>query len=181
MVVDIACTSSTVPPLAEGATCDSAPGKQHVEVETTFGGELGASYLLELRVRGIWEPTNITGGAEPQEGAPFSVGGMVLPGSGDSASINYAQYMIEVESPRETYFLNDYNHVGHEIHKEDYPVTLPVDGGAKITVIVNDGNERIIANFPGEHFADVAPYEDTPSLGQLLRLDVLSVEAASAD
>jgi hypothetical protein len=44
---------------------------------------------------------------------------------------------------------------------------------------MNDGNEREIANFPKEMFADIPPYDQTPSLGQLLRLDVVSVEVVS--
>lgn len=177
LFIDAACDSATRAPLEEGATCNHPPGMQRIEKLATFGGAPGTSYKLTLRVRGIWEPTNVSGGMRPYEDVPFTIGGQVASGAGSSSdSINYQQYFIEIAEPKQTYWLNDYQYVAHDIHKEDYEASLTVAGGAQIKVVMNDGNEREIANFPKEMFADVPPYDKMPSLGQSLRLDVVSVE-----
>ena len=145
----------------------------------SFGGEAGTRYKVTLRVRGIWEPTHIAGGERPYQDVPFTVGGQVASGAGSSSdAINYQQYFIEVAAPKQTYWLNDHQYVAHDIHKQDYEASLTVAGGAMIKVVMNDGNEREIANFPEEKFDDVPPYDEMPSLGQSLRLDVVSVEVA---
>ena len=45
---------------------------------------------------------------------------------------------------------------------------------------MNDGNEREIANWTKDFFEGVPPYDAKPSLGQSLRLDVVSVTTGSA-
>lgn len=174
LFVDVPCDASTRPPLAAGATCQHSTGTQRIERQVEFGGESGTNYAVKLRVRGIWEPTNIAGGTKPDNSLPLTVGGMVASGN----PIDYQQYSIRVSEPPQTYWLNNYGRVAHEIFKEDYEVTLIVRGGSTITITMNDGNERQIANFPGEFFNDVPPYNQMPSLGQSLRLDVLQVDLA---
>lgn len=168
--------STSIPP-AEGATCDLS-GEQHEETIVTFGGDPEVTYEVTLRVRAIWEPTKIIDGDRPYSGTPFTVGGEVEPGTSDSAAINYQQFFISVESPEQTYFLNNYLYVGHDIYKADYEASILVQGGSEVRVVVNDGNERQIANFSEELFDDLPPYDETPTLGQFLRLDVVSVEVA---
>ena len=75
--------------------------------------------------------------------------------------------------PRADVWLN----VAHDIHKQDYQASLQVAGGAKLKVIMHDGNDHEIANWTQDLFADVPPYDKLPSLGQSLRLDVVSVVA----
>jgi len=180
LFIDATCDSATRAPLEMGATCNHSPNTQRIEKMVKLGGEAGKSYKVTLRVRGIWEPTQVTGGMHPDEDVPFTIGGQVAAGAGSSSdAINYQQYFIEVAEPKQTYWLNDHQYVAHDIHKEDYEATLTVAGGAQIKVVMNDGNEREIANFPKEMFADIPPYDKTPSLGQLLRLDVVSVEVVS--
>jgi hypothetical protein len=179
LFLDAQCEKNTPTPLADGATCNHPPNTQRIEKPVTFGGETGKNYQVKLRVRGIWEPTNITGGQKPDAKAPFTVGGKVTSGSGSSSdAINYQQYFIEVAEPKQTYWLNNYPNVGHVIHKEDYEATITVAGGAQLKVVMNDGNEREIANFPKELFSDLPPYDKQPSLGQSLRLDVVAVAPA---
>ena len=100
------------------------------------------------------------------------------PGTASSDAVNYQQYSIQVTEPKQTYWLNDHQYVAHDIHKEDYQATLQIAGGARVTVIMNDGNDHHIANFTKDYFNDVPPYDKTPSLGQSLRLDVVSVETS---
>ena len=176
LFLDRPCSENTSLPLETGATCDHLT-TQHVEESFSFGGEAGTLYSVTLRVRGIWEPTSISGGEQANEEVPFTVGGDVAMGSGsDSDAINYQQFFIEVDSPEQSYWLNNYGYVAHDIYKEDYEVSIVVEGGSTVRVIANDGNEREIANFPQEFFSDLPPYDETPTLGQFLRLDVLAVE-----
>jgi hypothetical protein len=179
LLIDRMCVEGTSLPLASGAVCDHRDSLLHTETNLTFGGDAATTYAVTLRVRGIWEPTNVDGGQQPVLDAPFIVGGDVAAGTGsDSDAINYQQFYIEVASPEQTYWLNNHDYVAHDIHKVDYEATLLIDGGSQVTVIANDGNERQIANYPQEYFADLPPYDQTPTLGQFLRLDVVEVAIA---
>lgn len=177
LFLDRPCEEGVMLPQPEGAVCTHR-NPLYVEEEITFGGEAGTTYSVTLRVRGIWEPTNIDGGEVPDDSIPYMVGGDVAPGGGDSAAINYQQFYIEVASPAQKYWLNEHNYVAHEIHKEDYEITIPIEAGATVTVVANDGNDREIANFRGEIFNDLPPYDQMPTPGQFLRLDVVDVMVA---
>lgn len=177
--LDRKCAAGVSLPQPTGAVCDHLDGVQHVEEEVTLGGDLGTTYSVTLRVRGIWEPTNIDGGEQPDGNIPYMIGGDVAAGSGsDSDAINYQQFFIVVSSPSQTYWLNEHDYVAHDIHKEDYEITIPIDGGATVTVVANDGNAREIANFNEEIFEDLPPYDQMPTVGQFLHLAVLGVEVA---
>ncbi|KYF67476.1 hypothetical protein BE11_36035 [Sorangium cellulosum] len=169
LFVDAPCDPSTPLPLARMATCNHPPGTQRIEKQVTFGGDPGTTYSVKLRVRGIWEPTDIVGGEMPMK--PFMIGGSIGPGD----AINYQQYSIEVSEPRQTYWLNNYQYRAHDIHKEDYEATIQVNGGAVVKVVMNDGNERQIANWTKDYFEGLPPYDTAPTIGQMLRLDVVSV------
>jgi len=171
LFIDAPCLESTPTPLADQATCDHPPNTQRIEQSVVFGGDPATTYLLTLRVRGIWEPTFIAGGDAPDSELPFKIGGEVAEGN----AIDYQQYFITVSDPDETYWLNDYQYTAHDIHKADYEIEIPVVGGANVTVVMNDGNEREIANYPQEIFEDMPPYDQEPTLGQLLQLEVVSV------
>jgi len=171
LFIDSPCQEPTPTPLADEATCDHAGGMQHKEQSVTFGGDSATTYLLTLRVRGIWEPTFIEGGIAPDAELPFKIGGDIAAGN----AIDYQQFFITVSDPAETYWLNDYGYTAHDIYKEDYEITIPVVGGADVTVVVNDGNEREIANYPEEIFEDMPPYDQEPTKGQLIQLEVVGV------
>ncbi|MEY4514032.1 MAG: hypothetical protein RLZZ450_6154 [Pseudomonadota bacterium] len=175
LFIDVPCAPSTPTPIAKMATCQHPGTTQHIDRKLAFGGTPGTSYDVKLRVRGIWEPTFIKGGTRPLGKLPFTVGGTVATGSGDP--INYQQYFITVSEPKQTYWLNDYQYVAHDIHKEDYEATFTVSGGggASVTVSMSDGNDHQIANWTGDFFQGLTPYDKAPSTGQLLRLDVVSV------
>lgn len=80
-----------------------------------------------------------------------------------------------MSEPGQTYWLNDHQLVAHDIHKLDYQAMIEVQGGATVTVVMNDGNERQIANWTEDFFEGLPPYDAAPSTGQMLRLDVVSV------
>jgi hypothetical protein len=175
LFIDAPCAPSTPTPIAKMATCQHPGTTQHVDRKVQFGGQSGTTYDVKLRIRGVWEPTFIKGGMRPLGKLPFTVGGTVATGSGDP--INYQQYFITVSEPKQTYWLNDYQYVAHDIHKEDYEATVRIAGAASVTVSMSDGNDHEIANWTGDYFEGLAPYDKAPSTGQLLRVDVVSVTA----
>jgi hypothetical protein len=138
-----------------------------------FGGKAGTVYDVTLLIRGIFEPTTITGGDTPDPEHPyFKVGGTV-------ATPDWSHWEIEVSEPKQTYWLNHYPTVGHKIYKEDFEETIPVAAGATVNIRVTDGNDRQIDN--GKSAPDrqqtIAGAVDQSLAGQMLRLDVVRVKA----
>jgi hypothetical protein len=138
-----------------------------------FGGKSGNVYDVTLHVRGIFEPTTITGGETPDPEHPyFKVGGTV-------STPDWSRWEIEVSEPKQSYCLNHYPTVGHKIYKEDFTATIPIAAGATVTVRVTDGNDREIDN--GKSGPDrqqtIPGVADTPRPGQMLSLEVTGVKA----
>ena len=138
-----------------------------------FGGKAGTVYDVTLHIRGIFEPTTITGGDTPDPEHPyFKVGGAV-------STPDWSHWEIEVSEPKQTYWLNHYPSVGHKIYKEDFEETIAVAQGAAVVIRVTDGNDRQIDN--GKTAPDrqqiIAGVVDQPLAGQMLRLDVVRVKA----
>ncbi len=156
---------------------DTCLHKQVLEKPFTFGGAAGVVHDVRLRVRAIVEPTTIQGGEAPLADHPyFKVGGTVR-------ARDWSAWHIEVAAPKQTYWLNHYPRVGHTIYKEDFEITLPVEGGAAVVVRVVDGNDRQIDNSePGrpDRLQILPGIVDKPLAGQMLRLDVLGVTARSS-
>ena len=137
-----------------------------------FGGKAGTVYDVTLRIRGIFEPTTITGGDTPDSEHPyFKVGGTV-------STPDWSRWEIEVSEPKQTYRLNHYPSVGHKIYKEDFAATITVAAHATVAIRVIDGNDRQIDNAKnGPDRQQIIPgVVDHPLPGQMLRLDVLSVK-----
>jgi hypothetical protein len=137
-----------------------------------FGGEAGKTYDVTLRVRGLFEPTTMTGGAAPDPAHPyFYVGGQTSTG-------DYSQWRIDVSSPRQTYTLNNYPATSHTIYKEDFEASFPVAAGATITITAIDANDRQIDNGATgkpDRQQVIEGVVDKPLAGQMLRLDVVGV------
>lgn len=141
-----------------------------------FGGKSGTVYDVTLRIRGIFEPTTITGGDTPDPQHPyFKVGGTV-------STADWSRWEIEVSEPKQTYWLNHYPSVGHTIYKEDFEAAIAVAAGATVVIRVTDGNDRQIDNSkPGPDRQQIIPgVVDNPLSGQMLRLDVIRVKARYA-
>jgi hypothetical protein len=142
------------------------------EQSFTIGGKAGTVYDVSLRIRGIFEPTTITGGDAPDPEHPyFKVGGTV-------STPDWSQWRIEVSEPKQTYWLNHYPSVGHKIYKEDFEATIAVAAGSTVVIRVTDGNDRQIDN--GKIAPDrqqiIAGVIDNPLPGQMLRLDIVHVK-----
>ena len=151
---------------------DTCIHKQLIEKSFTFGGRKDETYDVNLRIRGIFEPTTITGGQTPYEKHPYyQVGGTIR-------ARDWSAWHIEVAEPRQTYWLNHYPRVGHIIYNEDFEATIPVTGGSAVVARVVDGNDRQIDNAeqgPADRMQIIKGIVDKPLAGQMLRLDVLSV------
>jgi hypothetical protein len=143
------------------------------EKSFVFGGEAGRTYDVTLRIRGLFEPTTMTGGAAPNPAQPyFYVGGQTTTG-------DYSQWRIDVSSPRQTYTLNHYPAVSHTIYKEDFEARIPVAAGAAVTVLAIDANDRQIDNGAAgkpDRQQVIEGVVGKPLSGQMLRLDVVRVD-----
>ena len=153
---------------------DTCLHKQLLEKRFTFGGTPDAVYDVRLRIRGIFEPTTITGGETPYPEHPYyQVGGTVR-------ARDWSAWHIEVSNPKQTYWLNHYPKVSHTIYAEDFEATIPVAGGAAVVVRMVDGNDRQIDNGEAgrpDRMQIIKGVQDHPLDGQMLRLDVIRVTA----
>ncbi len=153
---------------------DTCLHEQLHEENFTFGGDSGTTYDVQLRVRGLFEPTNINGGETPYPEFPyFKVGGTVN-------AADYSQWHIEVSEPEATYWLNHYPSTGHTIYQEDFIVVISVAAGAEVSVRVVDGNNRMIDNGAtglADRQQTIEGVTEGVLDGQVLRLDVEDVAA----
>ena len=159
------------PALLEGAL-DDPNATLHRETLVVFGGDPSVVYDVEIRIRGLTEPKDFTGGEVLE--SHFQIGG--TPGTND-----YNIYGIEVADPPQSYTLNrNEMGTGHYTFVVDYTVTIPIRGGAEVRLSMIDPNNIAIAN-PGGNIGtepfvvpDIPPFPD-PFFGQFLQMDVLSV------
>jgi len=160
------------PSLLEGAI-DDPTVTLHRETLVVFGGDPSLLYDVEIRIRGLTEPKDFSGGTVVEN--HFQLGG--TPGTND-----YNMYTVEVADPLEVYTLNrNEMGVGHYTFVVDYTVTIPIRGGAEVRLAMRDPNNIAIAN-PGGNIAsgepfvvpEIPPFPD-PFYGQFLQMDVLSV------
>ena len=107
---------------------------------------------------------------------------LLIPLAGLAAgAADYAQWQIEVSDPAATYFLNHYPSTSHTIYQEDFEAVIPIAGGAEVAVRVVDGNDRQIDNAytgPADRRQMIDGVTNDVPDGQVLRLDVIDVEAA---
>ncbi|HEV7606810.1 MAG TPA: hypothetical protein VGO61_05705 [Steroidobacteraceae bacterium] len=139
------------------------------EIVRTFSGKAGALYAVTLHARGVVEPKNFMDGTVQFE--HFQTGGTPLKN-------DYNFYSLHVSDPEATYTFNrNEEKVGHYTFPIDYRVTIPIRGGATVTMGAYDSNDVAIANH--EHFVvDGVPPSPQPFDGQFFQLDVLSIKSA---
>lgn len=154
-------------------------------VSTTLGGASGQTYSVTLHFRGVVEMKEYVGdgdagapqtaGAEGLANAQFFVSGGA--DNGDTANV----YELQVSDPPSVYFLNSAVPISSRVWWLDYTATIPMKGGATITMTANakDGSE--IANINGidggpVFVPGVPPYPQAYD-GQFIQMDVVSVVA----
>lgn len=157
----------------EASQPDTCLHEQLLEEVVDFTGEPDTVYEVKVRVRGLMEPTTISGGETPLVDHPyFKVGGTVQ-------AADYSQWHIEVSDPEETYWLNHYPSTSHTIYNEDFEATIPVRGGATFTLRVVDGNDRQIDNGASagpDRMQVIDGVTDEVLDGQAVHLDVIEVK-----
>jgi hypothetical protein len=142
--------------------------KLKLEIVRVFSGKAGALYDVTLHVRGVVEPKNFTGGTVQFE--HFQAGGMAVKN-------DYNFYSLHVSDPEATYTFNrNAEKVGHYTFPIDYRVTIPIRGGAIVTMGAYDSNDVAIANHE-KHIVVGVPPTPLPFDGQFFQLDVDSVAA----
>jgi hypothetical protein len=160
------------PALLDGAI-DDPMYTLHREDAIVFGGDPSVVYDVEIRIRGLSEPKDFSGGEVQAE--HFQIGG--TPGTND-----YNIYSITVEEPAQVYTVNrNEMGTGHYTFVMDYTVTIPVHGGTMVTMAMMDPNDQAIANPGGSSGSadpfvvpEIPPFPD-PFFGQFIQMDVLSV------
>lgn len=174
--IDDPCTGN--PSTSAGATCNHVMNPFHAKKDVTIAGTPGKTYDVVLRIRGVVEPTKITGGTRPDTSTttingkmyraqPYTVGGT----PGDQT---YQPWLLTVSAPSQNYFFNDYGLTEHSTFLLDYQVKIPITGGATITLDVNDGNDHEIDNYAKLTNEGVP---GSMNLGQYVQINVVSVTA----
>ena len=119
------------------------------EIVRTFAGRAGVLYSVTLHVRGVVEPKNFTGGTVQLD--HFQTGG-------EPVKNDYNFYSLVVSNPAASYVVNrNAEKVGHYTFAIDYEVTIPMRGGATVTMGAYDSNDVAIANHEHHVVAGVPP------------------------
>ena len=93
---------------------------------------------------------------------------------GEKNNGTYNVYQISVSEPKQHFFLNRQDKVGHEIFSIDYTQTIEIDGGATVTFHGNGQNGRLITNFKKLVVPDIAP-APAPYNGQFIQVSVVDI------
>jgi hypothetical protein len=184
--VDDACAGTA--DTSVGAVCGhvmlTSSGGSKYSKEVSVAGVSGTTYDVTLRIRGIVEPTKITGGMPVEmtppstiqymgktwRKTPYTIGGAA---SSSTTDPDYTQWHIGVVSPKGDYYLNDYQQTGHYIFKLDYQVTIQMAANTKVTLDGVDRNERQIVNFEKYTIDGIA---GSVNYGQFIQINVVSVQ-----
>jgi hypothetical protein len=139
------------------------------EIVRTFAGRPGVLYSVTLHVRGVVEPKNFTGGTVQLD--HFQSGG-------EAVRNDYNFYSLSVSEPRAIYTFNrNEDKVGHYTFPIDYTVTVPIRGGAIVTMGAYDSNDVAIANHQRHVIPGVPPFPAAFD-GQFFDIEVVRIAAA---
>ena len=155
--------------------CGERPDAEEVCVTATqtrdervAGGVPGARYAVTVRFRGVVELAEYLDG---DVDGHFVVGGAHYGGAWNS-------YALHVDSPRQSYFLNQGTEGLYHCVAIDYTKVIEVDAGSRVRLIAESIEERQITNrdLRGEPIVvdGVAPAPDAYD-GQFIEMDVVAV------
>lgn len=133
-------------------------------------GDPGTVYNATFRIRGVVELLGYTGGTLYD--APY----VQKDATGFQTTVN--RYSLVISDPAATYYLNKGTFVT-DLSAIDYEVTIPIRGGATVTLVSNSVGGAEINN-SGNHSAtdddvDFPIVVTQPYNGQFLQLDVIGV------
>lgn len=155
-----------IPCLTGGSSCNCQDPPDQVY---QFGAVAGNLYQVRLRVRGVVETRNYSGGEV------FGDSGRCIKNATGGAPPTYNIYALEVSDPPATYYLNHGPGGENFLTVLNYIVTIPVDGSATIKLTARVLDAAQIANNNNA----VAPNDDPdlpivvgqPFQGQFLQID----------
>jgi len=139
--------------------CDCADSALNVQV----GGTIGVTYAVTVRIRGVMERGDYANGTSQDM---WYVGG-------DNASAILTVAGLDVSAPAEHYFVNEIAS-GGGLHFLDYEATLPIEGGATVTLFMSATDAREIADATTAVIPGVTT-TPSPYLGQFAQIDVVAV------
>ena len=140
-------------------------------VPVTMGGTAGMTYQVKIHVRGVVEATHVQGGT-PGTPPQFVTGGArYADGTNEST---YQQWRLTTSVPNASYFLNVYTQgLSHVVYAMDYMETIPIGGGATVTLDVYDANAHAISNTVNNPPLSIAGIPGSMMSGQFVQIDAM--------
>ena len=157
---ELPCGLDTSPTVCEAAAFPS--------VSATLAGDPGTTYQVSLRFRGVVEQKTYEGGTTYDY---FNVGG-TPPVDG------YNVYQMHVTSPAGDYYLNAGTSGIEQSWLIDYEQTIPMDGGAVVTLTADAQDGAEIKNVDAEGSPIVVPaIPPAPAAynGQFVQMNVIGI------
>ena len=155
-------------PCATAHAGDGCGASAKVMTSHSLGGSPETTYDVTLRFRGVVEYVTVTGG---QLDGVFCTGGT-------PELVGYNTYSMKVSAPSQTYYLNAGHSGPRRCFPVDYTETVPMRGGAVVTLVGDPVDTAQILNIDGDGGTSVvpgvAPYPAAYD-GQFLQMDVISV------
>jgi hypothetical protein len=112
--------------------------------QITVGGTTGQMYMVKITIKGVTEPTHVSGGT-PGTPAQFVTGGSAYANSTNEGQ--YQQWRLTTTVPNQHYYLNVFREgLSHVVKLLNYTETIMIGGGSIVTLDVNDGNAHQISN-----------------------------------
>ncbi len=171
------------PTVQDGRVCENYPPGTHacpqggytwIDKTVTFGGTPGTVHDVQIRFRGVVEPSGYTGGTSSGDG--FYVGGKMVTNS------DHNVFALSVSSPEQIYYPNE-GTGGHYAFSIDYVKTIKIEGGATLRMTAFDSDCISGKNCQKDVTAScqavigpvaVAPYPAVYN-GNFVQMDVVSV------
>jgi len=197
------CQSSYKAVATPGDVCpqDTAVKNQHISLQ--FAGDAAVTYQVTLHVRAIMEGYWYTGGTLDPVSKTFYTGGVPTVGGFSSACKNktstlpftmpteisptddcwngFNMFALTVSEPKAHYYLNytaDKNgdRPPHAVYTDDYTVTIPIKGQAKLDFYIVGSDEHECYNF--NKVLSGVSLPSSPYVGDFVQFDVTNVTRA---
>ncbi|MES1177432.1 MAG: hypothetical protein ABUL62_24130 [Myxococcales bacterium] len=185
---------------AAGAVCPQTNAVKNQHVTLTFGGEAALTYDVTLHVRGIMEHYWYAGGTLDPVSKTFYTGGVPTVGGYSSACKNktselpfalptelsptdncfngFNVFALAVSAPKTHYYLNyttdkASDRPPHAVYKDDYTVTIPIQGQAKLDFYIIGSDEHQCYNH--KDVLSGVMLSSSPYIGEFVQFDVTKV------
>ena len=183
-----------------GAVCPQTTAVKNQHVAVQFGGDAAITYDVTLHVRGIMEHYWFTGGTLDPISKTFYTGGVPTVGGYSSACKNktselpftlptelsptdncwngFNMFALAVSEPKTHYFLNyttdkSVDRPPHAVYGDDYTVTIPIKGQAKLDFYIVGSDEHECYNH--NQVISGVTLTSTPYIGEFVQFDVTKV------